>query len=492
MRQFVTQTVVASAVSLLFLGIYPAQAGGLENAIEKNLEGMVNVTSPGTFETLRRGVVSGGSVYYRTPISNVQLVSVTAPSFRSGCGGIDAYFGSLSFINKDQLISLLRNIAANSPGYLFSLALDSVSPKIATWVAKFQQVVQDINSLNATSCTMSQGLLTNTFPAMKKWENDMGGLWGATKSLFTDANEAMNSNMSAVSQVLGKADDKTKSMLMGNVVWTALFDGNIDLNSLSGMFGNFSGHDATELAQLFMSASGTVVVPEPKQEGDSGDTTQVSHPYQGILSLEALVEANSDTKDQTYTVYECDSLGTTPKDCLHPRQTTKNGFVGMKQRIEKILLGDRLDGSGGVVSKWSIPNSTQIQFSQEEQALIMNIAPQFGTMLRNLSLNGRTQAAVSFVHAAAGAVAYDFTYRLLSTMINTVSTAVSANQLAKTEHVEDVLARSRTELDRQYQHAMRRYPSISELGSQYTLVMSLSERGLMNFDSRGPSKVGFQ
>ncbi|WP_420480749.1 conjugal transfer protein TraH [Escherichia coli] len=37
------------------------------------------------------GYAYGGSLYARTQVKNIQLISMTLPDINAGCGGIDAY-----------------------------------------------------------------------------------------------------------------------------------------------------------------------------------------------------------------------------------------------------------------------------------------------------------------------------------------------------------------------------------------------------------------
>ncbi len=61
--------------------------------------GMVgNTTAPHAYQGQQAGYYSGGSLYARSSVRNVQLVDIELPSFRSGCGGIDAFAGGFSFI----------------------------------------------------------------------------------------------------------------------------------------------------------------------------------------------------------------------------------------------------------------------------------------------------------------------------------------------------------------------------------------------------------
>ncbi|HHX9835678.1 TPA: conjugal transfer protein TraH, partial [Salmonella enterica subsp. enterica] len=53
-----------------------------------------NTTQPSVWQGQTAGYASGGSLYARTQVKNVQLVSMTLPDINAGCGGIDAYLGS--------------------------------------------------------------------------------------------------------------------------------------------------------------------------------------------------------------------------------------------------------------------------------------------------------------------------------------------------------------------------------------------------------------
>jgi len=62
--------------------------------------GMVsNTTGAQAYQGQQAGYYSGGSLYARNTVRNVQLVGIDLPSYRSGCGGIDLYAGGFSFVN---------------------------------------------------------------------------------------------------------------------------------------------------------------------------------------------------------------------------------------------------------------------------------------------------------------------------------------------------------------------------------------------------------
>ncbi len=118
-----------------------------------------NVTQAGVWQGQAAGYAYGGSLYARTQVKNIQLISMTLPDINAGCGGIDAYLGSFSFINGDQLQRFVKQIMSNAAGYFFDLALQTTVPEIKTAKDFLQKMASDINSMNLSSCQVAQGLV---------------------------------------------------------------------------------------------------------------------------------------------------------------------------------------------------------------------------------------------------------------------------------------------------------------------------------------------
>ncbi|MFV3537544.1 conjugal transfer protein TraH, partial [Mycobacterium tuberculosis] len=89
-----------------------------------------NVTGPTAFQGQSAGYYSGGSLWSRFPQKSINPVSVALPSARGGCGGIDLFAGSFSFINADEIVAMLKATANNAIGFAFQLAIDSISAQI--------------------------------------------------------------------------------------------------------------------------------------------------------------------------------------------------------------------------------------------------------------------------------------------------------------------------------------------------------------------------
>ncbi|WP_414651038.1 conjugal transfer protein TraH, partial [Enterobacter hormaechei] len=116
-----------------------------------------NTSQPQVWQGQAAGYATGGSLYARTQVKTVQLISMTLPDINAGCGGIDAYLGSFSFINSDQLQRFAKQIMSNAAGYFFDLALQTTVPEIKTAKDFLQKMASDINSMNLSSCQAAQG-----------------------------------------------------------------------------------------------------------------------------------------------------------------------------------------------------------------------------------------------------------------------------------------------------------------------------------------------
>jgi conjugative transfer pilus assembly protein TraH len=126
---------------------------------------LTNATSPTAHLGQRRGVITGGSLVTRNRIMSTNLVSVVPPSFSAGCGGIDLYGGSFSFINLNQFVTLMRSVAANAAGYAFQLAINAMCPDCGNVMSDLQKKIQQMNQLFSNSCQLAQGVVNDAVGA---------------------------------------------------------------------------------------------------------------------------------------------------------------------------------------------------------------------------------------------------------------------------------------------------------------------------------------
>ena len=150
---------VAALASATLLAPSPAPADVLSEMNRFWQGAAVNTTGPTAFQGQASGHWTLGNLYLRSPVRSEQIASVSLPSFRAGCGGIDAFAGAFSFINSDQLIAFGRAVAQNAAGFAFELALETISPVIAETMAKLRALAQWVNSQNLNSCETAQALV---------------------------------------------------------------------------------------------------------------------------------------------------------------------------------------------------------------------------------------------------------------------------------------------------------------------------------------------
>lgn len=288
-----------SLLAGIFLGASVAHAS-VESDMKSFFNGMSyssNATSAKAWQGQAARYMTGGSFYSRTGVKNIQMVSISLPSISAGCGGIDVYLGSFSFINADQLITFAKQVMANSVGYMFDLALKTTVPELAAAKDFIQKLASDMNQFNMSSCQAAQGLVNS---AASMWsvtqqaacqsvagQNNVFSDWVASRQGCTTG----GSYDSVVSKAKGSdADQVLKDV---NLMWKALNDSALSSSQV--------------LRQFAMSVSGTVTF-------DSYGTMRV---YPSLIANDKAV-LNAMMNGGTASVYVCDSSS----KCIAPTLST--------------------------------------------------------------------------------------------------------------------------------------------------------------------------
>ena len=220
-----------------------------------------NVTGPNAYRGQTMNMYTGGSLYMRTPVRNYQLASISPPSFSAGCGGIDLFAGSFSFINKEQFVSLLRNIGNNAIGAAFNMALCSMSPDLCDLLKYLQDQATKMNNLNINSCQAAEGIVSAVGSMVTdRVQEKEGKTAGASLNMFGDVFESWDewkkSRTTAKNiRNAAKATSQGAREIFdpGNVVWRSL-------NRISGI--------TDETRELLMSLTGTIIVTPPGENAD--------------------------------------------------------------------------------------------------------------------------------------------------------------------------------------------------------------------------------
>lgn len=288
----------------------PADLNAEMQAMFNDLGAMGNVTAPGAFRGQAMNLYTGGSLMMRSPGRNYSLADVQLPSLRAGCGGIDLFGGSFSFINKQHFVALLRNIGSNAVGYAFKLALQSISPDIDKLLTELHDQINKINAVNINSCEAAQALVNGV---VGEYDNSVqSGCANISQYLGTvadraDARLACATNAPAIVKAAASSGDpnvRNIAFVKGNVVWTAL-------NRVGGSISQAE-------KELIMSVIGTIVLYPPQDDG-SGAMPRYFEPT--ILGLRDLLlgrAASEALGNVDVDVYSCDE----PVECMNPSRRT--------------------------------------------------------------------------------------------------------------------------------------------------------------------------
>ena len=315
---------LAAAVAVVVLtGAAPARADVLSEMNNFWRGAAVNTTGPTAFDGQASGHWTLGNLYLRAPVRSETIATVNLPSFRAGCGGIDAFAGAFSFIDSDQLVAFARAVAQNAAGFAFELALETISPVIAETMSKLRALAQWVNSQNLNSCETAQALVGAAWSKNDRASGAICAAIGTSQGIFSDyaaakhgcgADGRRNSTLAAAS---GAMEEQVPVNV--NYAWKAV------------RASSFLSADP-QLAEFAMSVTGTVIVTGPVSDADtSGPRVRILEPLALDRRVtEILMEGGGDLP-----VYRCDTTG----DCLNPTlgRVTVPAGRGFRTRVAELL-----------------------------------------------------------------------------------------------------------------------------------------------------------
>ncbi len=284
-----------------------------------------NITAPHAYQGQSAGFYTGGSVFARNSVRNVQIAEVDLPSFRSGCSGIDLFTGGFSFINSKELVNSMKNILNNAVGYAFNLALESATPEIANAMKYMNTMAAEVNRLNINSCETAAGLVGSVWPRTHEAQQQICQDIGSSQGIFTDYAAARQGCGSGgqMAATLNRAQGPYKNLVLKNVnvAWKALQQN------------GFLRSDP-QLAQFFMSLSGTVIFNNP---GNNDTSPQQYKVLASLASDHSLLKAL--LHGGPARIYHCDNTGT--EGCLNPtlQTITISSTQALGTQVKSLLEG---------------------------------------------------------------------------------------------------------------------------------------------------------
>lgn len=379
----------------------------LNEELEGMFDGMINSTSGGSYETQRRGVITGGNLAIRNKLSNPDLVSFVPPNVKAGCGGIDMFGGSFSYVNGEQFTQLMRGIAQAAVGYAFSLAIEGMCPTCAQVITKLQNDVKFINGLMKDSCESAKFLVDSTIgPSIKAVNNSLNqdlnselSSSGFLEDFFSGFNSAESPGKKAI-------DNGKKDLISSNIVHKALKSSNA---KAWFKFGD------DEWERVMMSLTGTYV------SRPNDDETDIKYEFRvPKMNPKDLIEGGE------ITVFKCES-----SDCLLPGGDTSTEtitIIGMRERVRKMLFGTGYCDActGGIIRKMHARDGGDA-FSDEEVKFITATSPGVQGLLSRLATEPQAMALIG--ERLINVLAVEMVNQLVDEVYDTVNNAIAAQSL---------------------------------------------------------------
>ena len=299
---------LAAAITpmLVPVALARAQVGDAMDRFVRDAGGAANVTGPSAFQGQSAGYYSLGNVWTRFPQKTTNLANIQLPSARAGCGGIDLFAGSFSFINASEIVAMLKAVANNAVGFAFKLAIDTVCPECSKVMDEFAQKAQLMNNLNISSCESAQALVGSVWPKGDLADKAICEAIGNSDGIFSDyaASKHGCGNKGERRSTVDGADpakwDAVNSAVARNYTWHVL---------KGSKFFNAGGSFDRELAEYVMTMVGTIIYVPPTDTDPgrfqplTGDTTSTL--------VTALLDGATGGAVQ---VYRCDEQ----EKCLSP------------------------------------------------------------------------------------------------------------------------------------------------------------------------------
>jgi len=451
-------------VLLLSIGLAGPARADLSSEMTNMFNTMAIATPPSVFSTAMRGVISGGGLAVSNRITNTNIVSITPPSFSAGCGGIDLYAGSFSFINGAQFEAMLRGIASNATGYAFEVAMNAMCPTCMSTIETLARKINDISQHLSNSCQLAQGIVNEGASVLSVQDNNTASLANIAHGVAQDAVDGYTTlfGPAPINRTVAATPTVAAQQLQGNVTWRALVTQNA---STWFNFGDLS------LMQMLMNVGGTEIVGQMATDS-VGDGTQNLN-VQTIPGRPDLLDSLIDGGQ--VNILLCDG-DTSADGCLSPSnsQMTLTGFSTM---ILTAFEGQGLQG-GGIIDKVSVGGGTSLTAS--EQAVLGLMPDHLGGLLVRVASKS-PDAAKALIESTSGQLALLLADALLRDMLRAAQSSVLASQDKRAKDVSKLIQQSWDQVHARVVARQVKYGSLPEIVQMFQGLMGVSEplpRGL--------------
>lgn len=409
-----------SVAICLAAGISASVSANIQQQVNSMFNSMINVTAPGAYQTATSGVITGGNIKVRNRISTVNIAHYTPPSAKGGCGGINMYMGSFSFINAEEFIGLLRNIASNAAGvasaFAFEMAIEAMDSMTGGVLSRLSDKMQAMNQALLNSCQIGGGFVSDTVAAYREKRDLQAAFRGATENVTTDFFSSKRATGESPAQRIAESGVAKQCADVGNILWCGM--------QKAGFINQFM-HGSQENAEFMMSMVGSYLVSYGTD--DKGGKNFVATPIRPLegVNLEVFVGGT----EEPLTLYECDT------DCLNPSTRTVTGIQGLSAKLMKSVrdsnLFERIK-SGETISP------------AEMNAYAWLFASNLGGLVYQTIHLAGPEAAYSYLNKHVDLIALTAAADIIKTKLDTVIGGVRELEMSDSTKMEEEIRQRRS------------------------------------------------
>lgn len=336
-------------------------------------------TNPSAYKGQQRNYATGGGMSVRWKGTTDYPISISGPKINSsGCGGIDLFMGSMSFVDPEYLVDKLQNIASGAAVIALQVGLKTLNEPLATAIENTEHMLDSLNQLQFDDCSTSKTLMTasaeslfgNTDGAketLTKWRQDTGldDVWHGGKKALADLSPKQAAEGSgAKNQMEGTttSGEQVKTdypSLLNEAAEKVGLEGDLLEDLIRGLVGDIDtevkwnanpvsiagcGNNAPGIGLMDMFVSGTIqVMDEAGMCAPMGSVTINNREYTSIQAwadycVDKMIDnmAVRNASENTDVTYFINSVGM-------PVYLTAKTYMGMFQldtAMTKAALGD--------------------------------------------------------------------------------------------------------------------------------------------------------
>ena len=313
---------IGIGVIALSVAAAPAQAGVGDEMSNffNDMGASANATGATAYQGQSAGYYSLGSVWARFPQKSVYPANIQLPKVRAGCGGIDIFSGSFSFINMSEFVANLKAIANNAIGFAFKLAIDSISPQIGGVMDQLQDIANKVNQFNMQSCEAAAAAVGAVWPKVDAAEDRICQSIGTSAGRFSDwakSRRGCGNGGERSSTINSNTDPSLAAMTPGpkNYAWDMIKQSPLESAD-------------RQMRELVMTLTGTIVVG--KRPSDNDPLPIIYRGEGDPAILDALLDG-----DKAIDVLGCDETD----KCLSPGKRTipALGGTALRPRVAALI-----------------------------------------------------------------------------------------------------------------------------------------------------------